>query len=62
MSIFLYFDPKINSLINNIIGLQGDSKAQAWLDGLLKIPFNQYCENEIMCFKKKFINKLPIKL
>jgi hypothetical protein len=47
-------------LIKN--SLQGDSKAQAWLDGLLKIPFNQYCENEIMCFKKKFINKLPIKL
>jgi ATP-dependent Lon protease len=47
-------------LIKN--SLQGDAKAQAWLDGLLKIPFNQYSENEIISFKKKFINKLPIKL
>ena len=47
-------------LIKN--SLQGDSKAQAWLDGLLKIPFNQYSENEIMSFKKKFIDKLPQKL
>lgn len=47
-------------LIKN--SLQGDSKAQSWLDGLLKIPFNQYSENEIMSFKKKFINKLPVKL
>jgi hypothetical protein len=47
-------------LIKN--SMQGDSKAQAWLDGLLKIPFNQYNENEIITFKKKFINKLPIKL
>jgi len=47
-------------LIKN--SLQGDSKAQAWLDGLLKIPFNQYNENEIMSFKKKFIDKLPVKL
>ena len=47
-------------LIKN--SLQGDSKAQAWLDGLLKIPFNQYDENEIIIFKKKFIDKLPEKL
>jgi ATP-dependent Lon protease len=47
-------------LIKN--SLQGDSKAQAWLDGLLKIPFNHYSENEIMSFKKKFISKLPVKL
>ena len=47
-------------LIKN--SLQGDSKAQAWLDGLLKIPFNQFSENEIISFKKKFINKLPVKL
>ena len=47
-------------LIKN--SLQGDSKAQSWLDGLLKIPFNQYSENEIMSFKKKFMNKLPVKL
>ncbi len=47
-------------LIKNSI--QGDSKAQAWLDGLLKIPFNQFNENEIISFKKKFIDKLPEKL
>ena len=39
---------------------QGDSKAQAWLDGLLKIPFNIYNENEIITFKKKFIKKLSL--
>jgi len=50
---------KLKLIKNNI---QGDSKAQAWLDGLLKIPFNQYNENEIMTFKKKFIDKLPVKI
>ncbi len=39
---------------------QGDSKAQNWLDGLLKIPFNIYNENEIMSFKKNFKKKLNI--
>jgi ATP-dependent Lon protease len=37
---------------------QGDSKAQAWLDGLLKLPFKQYSQNEIISFKENFINKL----
>ena len=50
---------KLKLLKNN---LQGDSKAQSWLDGLLKIPFNQYSTSEIISFKKKFIEKLPIKL
>ena len=37
---------------------QGDSKAQAWLDGLLKLPFNTYSMNEIISFKENFISKL----
>jgi ATP-dependent Lon protease len=37
---------------------QGDSKAQHWLDGLLKIPFNNYKENEIISFKETFIKKI----
>jgi len=37
---------------------QGDSKAQHWLDGLLKIPFGIYKENEILNFKDNFIKKL----
>jgi ATP-dependent Lon protease len=37
---------------------QGDSKAQAWLDGLLKLPFSQYSQNEILSFKDNFIKKL----
>ena len=37
---------------------QGDSKAQAWLDSLLKIPFNNYSQNEIISFKENFINKI----
>ena len=37
---------------------QGDSKAQHWLDGLLKIPFNNYKENEIISFKENFIKKI----
>jgi ATP-dependent Lon protease len=39
-------------------GLQGDSKSQAWLDGLLKIPFGIYSQNEIISFKESFINKI----
>jgi ATP-dependent Lon protease len=50
---------KLKSIKNNF---QGDSKAQNWLDGLLKIPFNIYNENEIMSFKKNLINKLDVKL
>jgi ATP-dependent Lon protease len=46
---------KLKSIKNNF---QGDSKAQSWLDGLLKIPFNIYNENEIMTFKKEFLIKL----
>jgi len=41
---------------------QGDSKAQNWLDGLLKIPFNIYNENEIMAFKKNFKKRLNVDL
>lgn len=37
---------------------QGDSKAQAWLDGLLKMPFGESSQNEIISFKEEFINKL----
>jgi len=37
---------------------QGDAKAQSWLDGLLKIPFGEYNQNEIISFKSNFINKL----
>lgn len=37
---------------------QGDSKAQAWLDGLLKIPFGIYKENPILSFKQNFSKKL----
>ena len=37
---------------------QGDSKAQHWLDGLLKIPFNQYKDNEILSFKENFIKRI----
>jgi hypothetical protein len=50
---------KLRSIKNNF---QGDSKAQNWLDGLLKIPFNIYNENEIISFKKNFINKLNIQV
>ena len=30
---------------------QGDAKAQSWIDGLLKIPFGVYNQNEIISFK-----------
>ena len=36
---------------------QGDPKAQSWLDGLLRIPFGKYCDNEIINFKSDFIKK-----
>jgi ATP-dependent Lon protease len=36
---------------------QGDSKAQSWLDGFLRIPFGKYCENDIINFKSEFIKK-----
>jgi ATP-dependent Lon protease len=37
---------------------QGDAKAQSWIDGLLKIPFGIYNQNEIISFKSNFISKL----
>jgi ATP-dependent Lon protease len=46
---------KLKSIKNNF---QGDQKAQVWLDGLLKIPFNIYNTNEIISFKSNFISKL----
>lgn len=38
--------------------IQGDSKAQQWLDGLLKIPFGIYKENNILTFKQEFVKKI----
>lgn len=46
---------KFKSMKNNF---QGDNKAQGWLDGLLKIPFGSFSDNEILSFKKKFTQKL----
>ena len=48
---------KFKSMKNNF---QGDNKAQAWLDGLLKIPFGSYNDNEILSFKKNFIEKIKV--
>ena len=48
---------KLKSMKNSF---QGDNKAQAWLDGLLKIPFGSYNDNEILSFKKNFIEKLKV--
>lgn len=39
---------------------QGDSKAQHWLDGLLKLPFETYKENDILSFKENFIKKIKL--
>ena len=41
---------------------QGDNKAQAWLDGLLKIPFGQLSKNEVLDFKDEFVKKLSERL
>ena len=49
---------KLKSIKNSF---QGDNKAQSWLDGLLKIPFGNFEENNIMGFKKSFIEKLKLK-
>ncbi len=46
---------KLKSMKGNF---QGDNKAQSWLDGFLKIPFNNYKNNKIMDFKKNFIKKI----
>ena len=40
---------------------QGDNKAQAWLDGLLKVPFGSFSKNEILEFKGEFLEKLKLK-
>jgi ATP-dependent Lon protease len=45
---------KLKSMKNNI---QGDNKAQSWLDGFLKIPFGVYRNNKIMTFKKNLNEK-----
>ena len=37
---------------------QGDGKAQSYLDGLLKIPFNVYKECPVINFKEVFSKKL----
>ena len=36
----------------------GDSKAQFWLDGFLKIPFGNYIKNPVISFKSEFIDKI----
>jgi len=41
---------------------QNDGKAQNWLDGLLKIPFGMYNDNDIISFKSNFIAKHNINL
>jgi ATP-dependent Lon protease len=46
---------KLKSMKTNF---QGDSKAQSWLDGLLKIPFNTFSENEIISYKNMLISKI----
>ena len=39
-------------------GGSGDTKAQAWLDGFLKIPFGIYKSNPILSFKDNFKGKI----
>ena len=39
---------------------QGDNKSQHWLDGLLKMPFETFKENEILSFKDSFIKKIKL--
>ncbi len=48
---------KLKSMKNSF---QGDNKAQGWLDGLLKLPFGSYSDNEILSFKENFIKKLAV--
>ena len=48
---------KLKSLKNNT---QGDNKAQSWLDGLLKIPFETFKENPILSFKTNFSEKISL--
>jgi ATP-dependent Lon protease len=40
--------------------MQGDNKAQSWLDGLLNIPFGVYKENNVITFKNDFVEKINI--
>lgn len=49
---------KLKAFKNNI---QGDNKAQTWLDGFLKIPFGVFLENKIMTFKKNHIQEIKNK-
>lgn len=46
---------KLKAMKTNI---QGDGKAQSWLDGFLKIPFGSYRENKLMNFKKEFSKRI----
>ena len=48
---------KLKSMKSNF---QGDSKAQAWLDGLLKLPFENYSQNEIISFKENYDSRYII--
>lgn len=43
---------------DNMLGGSNDNKAQAWLDGFLKIPFGIYKENVILNFINEFIQKI----
>ena len=46
---------KLKAMKTNI---QGDGKAQSWLDGFLKLPFGSYRENKLMNYKKEFIKRI----
>ena len=41
-----------------LFGGSGDNKAQAWLDGFLRILFGIYKENPIISFVSEFIEKI----
>jgi ATP-dependent Lon protease len=49
---------KLKAFKNN---MQGDNKAQTWLDGFLKLPFGIFLENKIMGFKKNHISQIKEK-
>ena len=48
---------KLKLVGNNLFG-SGDNKAQAWLDGFLKLPLGIYKENPIINFISEFIKKI----
>lgn len=48
---------KLKLVGNNLFG-SGDNKAQAWLDGFLKIPLGIYRENAIINFLTEFTHKI----